>query len=70
MIAHYSQKISIGIALVCMVNHSAIAQPKDSISMPVTPLDTECPNLSSSAKIVNIQNIDIEFNTIIPFFSL
>ena len=69
MIAHYSQKISIGIALVCMVNHSAIAQPKDSISMPVTPLvDTECPSLSSDTKIVNIQNI--KFNImILCFFS-
>lgn len=52
MIAHYSQKISIGIALVCMVNHSAIAQPKDSFYTPVTSqIDTECPSLSSGAKI-------------------
>lgn len=56
MIAHYSQKISIGIALVCMVNHSAIAQPKDSFSMSVTPqIETECPNVIGGAKIVNIQ---------------
>ncbi|CAF1265078.1 unnamed protein product [Rotaria sordida] len=51
MVAHYSQKISIGIALVCMVNHSAIEQPKTSIAMPLTQADIDCPRLDNTAPI-------------------
>ncbi len=54
MIAHYSQKISVGIALVCMVNHSAINYPKNSIAMPLTQADIDCPRLNNTIKIVNI----------------
>lgn len=51
MVAHYSQKISVGIALVCMVNHSAIAQHKNSMDMPMTQLDIDCPRASGAANI-------------------
>jgi len=54
MIAHYSQKISVGIALVCMVNHSAINYPKNSIALPLTQADIDCPRLNNTIKIVNI----------------
>ena len=54
MVAHYSQKISVGIALVCMVNHSAVEHyPRGSIATPLTQIDMDCPRLAGSAKIVN-----------------
>ena len=54
MIAHYSQKINVGIALVCMVNHSAIDQNKHSVAMSLTQADIDCPRLNNTVKIVNI----------------
>ncbi len=53
MIAHYSQKISVGIALVCMVNHSAIAVHKTSVAIPLTQADIDCPRLNNTINIVN-----------------
>jgi hypothetical protein len=59
MVAHYSQKISVGIALVCMVNHSAIDHHKTSVDnftkmdMSLTQMDIDCPRLNNSIKIVN-----------------
>lgn len=59
MVAHYSQKISVGIALVCMVNHSAIDQSyhqhQNALLPPQTQIDIDCPRLHSAAKIVNKQ---------------
>ena len=52
MVAHYSQKISVGIALVCMVNHSAIEPQHSSLAMAVTQADLDCPMLNNTAKIV------------------
>jgi len=54
MLAHYSQKVNVGIALVCMVNHSAIDYQKTSVAMPLTQADIDCPRLSNAVKIVNI----------------
>ena len=55
MVAHYSQKISVGIALVCMVNHSAIDhhQHQNAVVTPLSQIDIDCPRLHSSAQIVN-----------------
>ena len=54
MVAHYSQKISVGIALVCMVNHSAVEHsPQGVVATPLTQLDIDCPRLAGSANIVN-----------------
>jgi hypothetical protein len=53
MVAHYSQKINVGIALVCMVNHSAINHHKSSVAMPLTQADIDCPRLNNTVKIVN-----------------
>lgn len=55
MVAHYSQKISVGIALVCMVNHSAIDhhQYQNAVVTPLSQTDIDCPRLHSSAKLVN-----------------
>jgi hypothetical protein len=53
MIAHYSQKISVGIALVCMVNHSAINLHKNSTDMPLTQADIDCPRPNNTVTIVN-----------------
>ncbi|CAF0789899.1 unnamed protein product [Adineta steineri] len=51
MIAHYSQKISVGIALVCMVNHSAIDNQKYSVAMPLTQADIDCPRANNTVEI-------------------
>jgi hypothetical protein len=63
MVAHYSQKISVGIALVCMVNHSAIDHHKHSVAMPLTQADIDCPRANNTAKIVktNICYLMMEF---------
>ena len=53
MIAHYAQKISVGIALVCMVNHTAISQHQTSVDTPLTQMDIDCPRLKGSVQIVN-----------------
>lgn len=52
MVAHYSQKISVGIALVCMVNHSAIDHQQYSVAMPLTQADIDCPRANNTVKIV------------------
>ena len=52
MVAHYSQKISVGIALVCMVNHSAIDQHQYAVAMPLTQADIDCPRANNTEKIV------------------
>lgn len=52
MVAHYSQKISIGMALVCMVNHSSIATVKNVTDVSFTQIDTDCPRLNNSVNIV------------------
>ena len=52
MIAHYAQKISVGIALVCMVNHTAINLHKDSIATPLTQADIDCPRANDAVHIV------------------
>jgi hypothetical protein len=57
MVAHYSQKISVGIALVCMVNHSAIDHHNTSVDMPLTQIDIDCPRLNNSVKIVSKKQI-------------
>jgi len=58
MVAHYSQKISVGIALVCMVNHSAIDYQKNPIAdIPLTQADIDCPRLDNTVKIVNISYV-------------
>lgn len=54
MVAHYSQKINVGIALVCMVNHSAIAYQKNPVAMSLAQADLDCPRLENTVKIVNI----------------
>jgi hypothetical protein len=59
MVAHYSQKISIGIALVCMVNHSAIDYHKHFVAMPSTPTVIDCPRANNTIKIVNCHSIII-----------
>ncbi|CAM4940543.1 unnamed protein product [Rotaria socialis] len=51
MVAHYSQKISIGMALVCMVNHSSIDPLKNSFNPSVTQINTDCPLLNNTMKI-------------------
>ncbi|CAF1032852.1 unnamed protein product [Adineta ricciae] len=51
MVAHYSQKISVGIALVCMVNHTAINQHKYSHAIPLTQADIDCPRANNTVKI-------------------
>jgi hypothetical protein len=65
MVAHYSQKISVGIALVCMVNHSAIDHHKYSVAMPLTQADIDCPRANNTVKIVNkkIYHLIIEFSS-------
>lgn len=52
MIAHYSQKISVGIALVCMVNHTAIHSSKNSSNTVLTQDDIDCPRASNAMEIV------------------
>ena len=52
MVAHYSQKISVGIALVCMVNHSAIDHQQYAVAIPLTQADIDCPRANNTAKIV------------------
>ncbi len=52
MVAHYAQKISVGIALVCMVNHTAISPHKDSIATPLTQADIDCPRATDALEIV------------------
>ena len=70
MVAHYSQKISVGIALVCMVNHTAIDHHKTSVNMPLTQIDIDCPRLESSAKIVSKKNkVYSIVNTFSPLIS-
>lgn len=57
MVAHYSQKINVGIALVCMVNHTAISDreiPVNLVNVPVTQVDIDCPRLENTVKIVII----------------
>ncbi|CAF1209802.1 unnamed protein product [Rotaria sordida] len=55
MIAHFSQKVNVGIALVCMVNHSAIEQNKLNSPPPTTTLithtDDNCPQTNSTNHI-------------------
>lgn len=53
MMAHYSQKINVGIALVCMVNHSAIDVHSTSVAMPLTQADIDCPRPNNTVKLVN-----------------
>jgi hypothetical protein len=55
MVAHYSQKISVGIALVCMVNHSAIAQHKYTNAVPRTQADIDCPRANNTVKMVTFE---------------
>ncbi|CAF3470855.1 unnamed protein product [Rotaria sp. Silwood1] len=43
--------ISLGMALVCMVNHSSIEQHKTSIDMPLTQADIDCPRLNNTVAI-------------------
>ncbi len=68
MVAHYSQKISVGIALVCMVNHSAIDHHNTSVDMPLTQIDIDCPRLNNSVKIVSkkTNNVYSIVNTFSP----
>jgi hypothetical protein len=68
MIAHYSQKISVGIALVCMVNHSAIAVQKNSVAMPLTQADIDCPRLNNTVNIVNRTKKKILILLLLCFF--
>jgi hypothetical protein len=64
MAAHYSQKISIGIALVCMVNHSAIDHHKYSVAMPLTQADIDCPRANNTVKIVKKKrSLSFEFSS-------
>jgi hypothetical protein len=56
MVAHYAQKISVGIALVCMVNHTAISQHQTSVDTPLTQMDIDCPRLKGSVQIVSKKN--------------
>ena len=61
MVIHFSQKMNISIALICMVNHSAIAQtePNSSI-MRITDTDDNCPLTNNTNHIVNkVNNIFI-----------
>ncbi|CAF1035063.1 unnamed protein product [Rotaria sordida] len=51
MIAHYSQKVNVGIALVCMVNHSAIEQNKLNSTTLITHIDDSCPQTNSTNHI-------------------
>jgi len=69
MIAHYSQKISVGIALVCMVNHSAIAVQKTSVAIPLTQADIDCPRLNNTINIVNRTKKRFLFCYYYAFFS-
>ena len=54
MVTHFSQKVNVGIALVCMVNHSAIAQtePNSSITR-IKGTDDSCPLTNNTNHIVN-----------------
>lgn len=69
MVAHYSQKISVGIALVCMVNHTAINQQKYSVAMPLTQADIDCPRANNTAHIVINKSIFILLTNFSSFFS-
>jgi hypothetical protein len=53
MIAHFSQKVNVGIALVCMVNHSAIERYESNSTIPHT--DDNCPQANNTNHIVNQQ---------------
>jgi hypothetical protein len=54
MIIHFSQKMNVSIALICMVNHSAIAQAKPNSSiMRITGTDDNCPLTNNTNHIVN-----------------
>ncbi len=68
MVAHYSQKINVGIALVCMVNHSAISHHNTSVAMPLTQADIDCPRLNNTVKIVNRRKIYIYYICNMVFF--
>lgn len=59
MVAHYSQKINVGIALVCMVNHSEIASSSSTTlsvnSTSITQIDIDCPRADSSSETVTVK---------------
>ena len=56
MVAHYSQKISVGIALVCMVNHTAIHSLKNASTIALTQDDIDCPRANNAIEIVRNLN--------------
>ncbi|CAF1024515.1 unnamed protein product [Rotaria sp. Silwood1] len=53
MIAHFSQRVNVGIALVCMVNHSAIEQNKlnSTTTTLITHTDDSCPQTNNTNHI-------------------
>ncbi|CAF0841673.1 unnamed protein product [Rotaria sordida] len=52
MIAHFSQKVNVGIALVCMVNHSAIEQNKlNSTTTLIAHTNDSCPQTNNTNHI-------------------
>ena len=69
MMAHYSQKINMGIALVCMVNHSAIDQQGDSITRSLTQADIDCPRSNGSVSVVSIET-QIDLGTLVVSYVL
>lgn len=72
MIAHYSQKISVGIALVCMVNHTAINQHKVAVDIQqTTQLDIDCPYAKNTIQIVILEKNSLsitEYKFLLIFF--
>lgn len=70
MVAHYAQKISVGIALVCMVNHTSIEHQMTAIIVSSSQLDMDCPRLNSGLKIVNRNDQEqkfVLFKFLLPF---
>jgi hypothetical protein len=62
MIAHFSQKVNVGIALVCMVNHSAIEHHGHNSTH--TPMDDSCSQTNHTKHIVNKLSSILTFTTI------
>ena len=58
VITHFSQKTNLSIALVCMVNHSAIEHHHPSASQTTTMLaDDTCPQMNRTKNFVVIPKI-------------
>lgn len=56
VITHFSQKTNLSIALVCMVNHSAIEHHHSNVNqIGIVPANDDCPQINRTKNMVNTE---------------